>query len=196
MIGKVEKAYMQAIADAIRAQNKSNDTYTPSEMADAIEDLVIGGGGTLISKTVTEEGTYIAENDGADGYSEVINNIPWYIVPYAYDLNPNGYVMNNKWQVNGATVNYSDVYKVKAGHKYMLALGDRTGSRWRGMFSSEDTTTATKEIAAYSMPINATNPSARRADTITAPIDGYFTITKDNAGKANIKTYLFDITIT
>lgn len=34
-----------------------------------------GGGGTLITKTITENGTYSAEDDDADGYSEVTVNV-------------------------------------------------------------------------------------------------------------------------
>lgn len=36
--------YYQEIADAIRAKNKSADTYTPAEMAAAIADIPTGGG--------------------------------------------------------------------------------------------------------------------------------------------------------
>lgn len=39
---------------------------------------VEGGGGsaTLIEKTIAANGTYAAEDDGADGYSEVTVNVP------------------------------------------------------------------------------------------------------------------------
>ena len=37
-----EESSVQAIADAIRAKNESQDTYTIAEMADAIDDIVTG----------------------------------------------------------------------------------------------------------------------------------------------------------
>lgn len=38
---------IEAIADAIRGKNGSSDTYKVSEMADAIDDIPTGGGGSL-----------------------------------------------------------------------------------------------------------------------------------------------------
>lgn len=43
-----------------------------------IAEKLAGGGGTppvLVSKTVTENGTYQASSDSADGYSEVTVNV-------------------------------------------------------------------------------------------------------------------------
>ena len=34
-----------------------------------------GGGGTIVSKTITANGTYNASDDSADGYSPVIVNV-------------------------------------------------------------------------------------------------------------------------
>lgn len=34
-----------------------------------------GGGSTLITKTITENGTYAASSDNADGYSEIVVNV-------------------------------------------------------------------------------------------------------------------------
>lgn len=65
----VTESYLEDIADAIRAKLESEDTYSPSEMAGAIGQ--ISGGATLISKTITENGTYSAADDSADGYSDV-----------------------------------------------------------------------------------------------------------------------------
>ena len=192
----VEENSLQAIANGIRYQNGGADTYTPGQMAQAIDNLNPGGGGALISKTVTTAGTCYAEDDGADGYSQVVNNIPWYIVPYAFDLHPKGYVMNNKWSVNGATVNYSDVYQVQANHTYYLTLGDTRGSRWRGLIVTTDPTPMDRELTGVtSQFVNVSNPAARANVTFTSPVDGYMIITKDNAGMANIPTYLFDITV-
>ena len=190
----VEENSLQSIADAIRSQNGTNNTYTPAQMAQAVADLTISAGGDIVTKTVATEGTYVAEDDNADGYSEITNNIPWYIEPYAFDLSPNGYVMNNQWQVNGSTVNHSDVYRVKANHTYYLTLGNNVGTRFRGLITDIDPTPQDTTIS-QSQFVNKSNPTARYNVTVTSTIDGYLIITKDNAGKSGVKTYLFDITV-
>lgn len=47
-------------------------------LSDAVHTLASGYGGsaTLITKTITSNGTYSAEDDDADGYSEVTVNVP------------------------------------------------------------------------------------------------------------------------
>lgn len=45
--GLVEQSTMTAIADAIRAKTGTEDTYKPSEMADAISSITGGGGGDI-----------------------------------------------------------------------------------------------------------------------------------------------------
>ena len=49
-----------------------------TNLSDAVHTLADGYGGsaTLITKTITENGTYSATDDSADGYSEVTVNVP------------------------------------------------------------------------------------------------------------------------
>ena len=49
-----------------------------TNLSDAVHTLADGYGGsaTLITKTITANGTYSAEDDDADGYSEVTVNVP------------------------------------------------------------------------------------------------------------------------
>jgi hypothetical protein len=49
-----------------------------TNLSDAVHTLASGYGGsaTLITKTITANGTYSAEDDDADGYSEVTVNVP------------------------------------------------------------------------------------------------------------------------
>lgn len=70
----VEENSLKSIAQAIRAKNGSTDKYEPGDMATAISN--IPSSGTLVSKTVTQNGTYDPANDNADGYSSVIVNVP------------------------------------------------------------------------------------------------------------------------
>ena len=189
----VQESSLQAVASAIRSKTGGLDTYTPAQMGPAIQNLPTGPGGTLISKTVTAPGTYSASSDNADGYSTIINSIPYYEIPLVFDEHPNGYVMNGKWSIDGSTVNYSDIYAVKSGHKYLVSLGSNVGTRFRALYSTQNTMGSNVTITGTMMQ-NTTNPAAKANFTWTAPGNGYLTITKDNAGKSGIKTYVFDIT--
>lgn len=102
---KINDNILTDIADEIRNVNGSSDTYQPSEMVNALENIKNdidaaydacdakgatmpvtensdnlaqtiasipqGSTPTLITKQITENGTYAAEDDNADGYSEV-----------------------------------------------------------------------------------------------------------------------------
>ena len=193
----VREGSLSAIADAIRHKNGGNSTYTPGEMAAAILGIPAGTSGddpaVLISKTVTEPGTYLASDDGADGYDAVTNSIPWYEVPYDFD-NSAGYVYNGKWMLGGTTVSYSDIYRVKAGRTYLISFGADTGTRFRSVFTTTDTSTATSDVSGTWVR-NATNPDPYASLIWNCTRDGYLTIQKDNAGKSGIPTYVFDITV-
>ena len=62
-----EESNLQSIGSAIRHVNGGNDAYLPSEMPSAIRALKK----TLVSKTISENGTYNPASDDADGYSAV-----------------------------------------------------------------------------------------------------------------------------
>ena len=139
----VRESSLQAIADAIREKNGSVNTYTPAEMAEAVAAIAP----VLLEKVFTENGIYSAASEGANGYSEVTVDVPAWIAPYAYDIDT-GYVNAGVWTLGGDTVNYSDVYRVQAGHRYLISLGSVVGTRFRGMFSVEDTVHATTKSRA------------------------------------------------
>lgn len=63
-----DETSIQNIANAIREKGITG-TMTVSQMAGKILD--IPSGGTLIAKTITQNGTYNASDDNADGYSQV-----------------------------------------------------------------------------------------------------------------------------
>ena len=65
--------YFTDIADAIRGKNGSSGTYTPTQMATAISALPSAP--VLITKSITDNGTYNASSDSADGYSQVVVNV-------------------------------------------------------------------------------------------------------------------------
>ena len=70
----VTESYLDDIADAIRDKTGSEDTYTPAQMAGAIEALPDAP--VLVQKSITANGSYDPEDDSADGYSEVTVNVP------------------------------------------------------------------------------------------------------------------------
>jgi hypothetical protein len=58
----VNQEYLQDIADAIRAKNNSNDTYTPAQMATAISNISTGSGGEVLPAAlfeITGNGSYL-----------------------------------------------------------------------------------------------------------------------------------------
>ena len=155
----VQESSLQAIANAIRAQNGTQDTYTPAQMGPAILDISGGGAGLL--------------------------------EPHAFDLS-GGYVTAGVWNVGSDTVCYSDVYEVVANRAYLIALGSTVGSRFRGMFSTVDTSLAEENVTGTQI-MNTSNPAAHSFRTFTPESNGYITISKDNAGHAGLKTFVYDI---
>jgi hypothetical protein len=127
--------YISDIADAIRRKNGKTVTYTVSEMAEAIDDITsypeptgtqqitengivsvkdkefadvnVQATATLISKTITANGSYDAEDDEADGYSDVTVN-----VPNTYTASDEGKVVSNGELVaqTGTTVTQNGTY--------------------------------------------------------------------------------------
>ena len=146
----------------------------------------------LITKVINGNGSYRARADDADGYSQVIVEVPATIeplAPHAFDLT-GGYVMSGTWTIGGDTVNYSDVYEVQANQPYLIMLGRTVGSRFRGMFSEADTSAARENVVGRAI-INTSNPAACAYVTFKPTVDGFITITKDNSGIAGLKTYAF-----
>ena len=178
--------------------NYNGDSKVIIRLCEAVNALIDRGGGKvslLISKTVTENGIYSAEDENALGYSTVTVNVPTAIpgllTPSVFDLDT-GYVSGGNWTLGGDTVNYSDVYAVEADKLYFIALGANVGTRFRAMFSETDIATASANVKG-SQIVNISNPAAYAYTVYTPSASGYITITKDNAGTANIKTYVFNI---
>lgn len=74
---KVSGANLTSVADAIRTKGGTSAALSfPAGFVSAIGNIPTGGGSTLITKTITVNGTYDAQDDDADGYSEVTVNVP------------------------------------------------------------------------------------------------------------------------
>ena len=146
----------------------------------------------LVERVITANGVYSALDDNADGYSLVTADIRTpTVIPVIFDLT-GGYVMSGSWVPGGDTVNYSDMYSVTAGQVYIIALGAVVGTRFRAMFSVEDISAATERVTGRQI-INTSNPEPYAYVVFKAAEDGFITITKDNAGTAGIRTYVFSL---
>lgn len=85
-------------------------TQNSNNLATAINSIPSGGSATLITKTITENGTYDATDDNADGYSEVtVNVVPSseYIVTLE-NLHDSSTDIQNTYinSTDGALINY------------------------------------------------------------------------------------------
>lgn len=67
----INEDYMRSAADAIRTKKSSTAGILAENFAQEILSIPTGGSATLIDKTITENGTYLASEDNADGYSKV-----------------------------------------------------------------------------------------------------------------------------
>ena len=167
---------------------------SPSPALTGRLSFVSGAKPALTTKTVTRNGMYHASDDEVDGYYTVIADVPAEpIIPRAFDLT-GGYVSNGTWTPGGDTVSYSDFYAVSANEVYIISLCSTVGSRFRTMFSVEDIAAAPTGRVAGKTVNNVSNPQPYANVIYKPPSDGFITITKDNAGVAGIRTYLFCLT--
>ena len=74
--GLITESYLSDIASAIRSKNGQSMSYTPSQMASAIQSIVSAGELTIISKVINENGVYAPSSDNADAFSGVVVNVP------------------------------------------------------------------------------------------------------------------------
>lgn len=73
----VDGTDMTSVANAIRTKGGTSASLEfPSDFVSAIGAISGGGSATLITKSITENGTYNASSDSADGYSSVTVALP------------------------------------------------------------------------------------------------------------------------
>ena len=74
---KVNGTDLTSVANAIRTKGGTSSPLSfPDGFVDAIGDISGGGSATLITKSITANGTYNASSDSADGYSSVTVAVP------------------------------------------------------------------------------------------------------------------------
>ena len=141
------------------------------------------GGATLISKNITENGTYHASSDNADGYASVNVNVSGgggssgpleYFAPINDNLG-NGYVSNGTWIYDAAYPNLKTVvFYVQSGEKYLF-IASESIERFRAMFPSSSPIGATENIVGTSI-IDESSPSPYEAVSFAANQNGYVSI--------------------
>lgn len=125
------------------------------------------GGGTLTTKTITQNGTYNAEDDGADGYSSVTVSVPQgivipsgfafyngYLLPEVKDLG-DGY---DYWWIraNGSTGNFDLI----RGKSQWYVTSNSGLNAWSVAFAN-NTTLGSHQ---YSIPMDANEQSTPASD--------------------------------
>ena len=84
------RAGVDACYDACVTKGSTPASYALRDVVDAINN--IESGGIVIPKSITQNGTYLAQEDNANGYSSVTVNVPvsdaYYVEPQATRLEP------------------------------------------------------------------------------------------------------------
>lgn len=71
----VTESYLTSVGSAIRAKNRTNRTYLPSEMASAIEELKTEADLFISSKTFSENGSYSPLSFGLNYFSDIVVSV-------------------------------------------------------------------------------------------------------------------------
>ena len=170
----------------------AGDVETAANYVGGIEIQASYSDGTV--HTVTDYCSFSpAEGATINGDTEVTVSCAR-LEPYAFDIN-NGYVDSyGTWRISQDGSNYSDVYRVTAGHHYLIAMGTEESFVYYVLFISQDITTATSTVSGgttlYRRSKNGYDNYGPQSYTPSS--SGYLVITKSTSGAAGIKTYLYD----
>ena len=104
----VTKNKLDILANSISAKSGESLPMTIAGMIDAVNGM---SSATLISKTITTNGTYTASNDNADGYSSVTVNVP----PTTPTLQSKTITPTESVQTITADSNYDGLNSVEVG---------------------------------------------------------------------------------
>lgn len=128
---KVSDTELTSIANAIRTKGGTGASLPfPDGFVSAVQNIPTGGGSTLISKSITENGTYNASSDNADGYSSVSVAVP-ILFEYVYT-----YTVQESWESDqtGSTMAkavLNDHYDAESAAYYMVFRNNGNTSGYR-----------------------------------------------------------------
>ena len=152
---KVSGTDLTSVANAIRTKGGTSASLSfPDGFVTAIGNIETGGGSTLITKSITANGTYSASSDNADGYSSVTVAVPSKLVTGTFTGTTAGAAMD-------VTIPYSGT-----GYPVMITAYPSVGAYKSG--STFYTTVQQYAIDTYTMV---------KADISTTP--GYSNSTND-----------------
>lgn len=128
----VDDAYIRANSTAIRSRNGSSNQYSIAQQAAAIAALP--GPSTLVTKSITANGSYDPASDSADGYSAVTVNVPDPRITADYAALSYGYVgANGNFAAYTNKINFINLYELTAG-TYVFFVGQTVSNRLRACF--------------------------------------------------------------
>ena len=184
----VEEGSLQAVADGLRYANGTANTYTPAQMGPAVQGLKK----TLVSKTVTANGTYDPADDSADGYSGVTVNVNSGVPLMSSVRTYNGYISSGIFSYDGGAYSYSvDVYTVSANHSYIFFNQSVYGNRWRLAFFTSNIAEATGNISGSSI-YQSDSQSYPLGTFYRADSNGYVGVMSSNQNR-NTRSYGIDL---
>lgn len=129
------------IANAIRAKTGGSSSIVADNFPSAIASIPSGGGGsTLGTKTITQNGTYYASSDGFDGYSSVVVNVSgggggstWTVTNLAAPAESDdtflAYQASGISNDIGAVIVYSTAARTPQANKVVSILYDSNGGK-------------------------------------------------------------------
>ena len=177
--------------------NNTNSGLSATNIQSAIDELSqdFDNGCTTIMNSLIAQGKTPSSNSPADIATTIANlDIVDVIKPIVVDYHY-GYVNTSGawiWEAY-KDANNLDIFEIRNGYKYNVFLGNDYGNRFRSMFTDVDIRTITSVETVQGTKVS-TESNAQvmpfLSRTFTSTVDGYFLISKDNAGKHGIKIFL------
>lgn len=123
---KVTDTNLTSIANAIRTKTgKSSSMAFPDEFVSEINSISTGGT-TLITKSISENGTYSASSDNADGYSSVTVSVPMFLEKlYTYTVQES---WENSYHTSDMISAVLDGYLSASSVEYLLVFNNNTST--------------------------------------------------------------------
>lgn len=129
---------------------------------------------------------------GADGERIIGTNYTTALFPIEYDYKI-GYIEGSTWIYKDPANTCTDIYEVKAGHRYFISLGKNIGTRFRAMFCYSDIRGRTTDLLGETIIYE--NIPVPYQNVVQVPsLDGYLLVSKDHTNQTGLISYVYDTT--